>query len=285
VARDKCIPRRADCQAWRQASETAPTGDTLRVVAKREPHIVLGIEPTATPTQIKAAWRKLARQHHPDLTGDDPEASRIATRRMAEINEAYASMTRPSYAPGRGSGSSAAGGAPVDDAPARRGGPPKPRPTRPVTGRLDFSDTFRERNAPLHRAGGPSAARPAAQSGLSGHAPFRWTTEEREPPRASHPSGPLERGRVRDFRPPPLPPVDEAREYQLEFGKFRGHTLGQVAAFEPSYVDWLARTITRDPELVAAARSVQADLDRRGVVRRPHPIGENERRAQARDAG
>jgi hypothetical protein len=30
---------------------------------------------------------------------------------------------------------------------------------------------------------------------------------------------------------------------------------------------------------------MQADLDRRGVVRRPHPMGENERRAQARDAG
>ena len=58
-----------------------------------------------------------------------------------------------------------------------------------------------------------------------------------------------------------------------------------ASAFEPSYVDWLARTITRDPELVAAARSVQADLDQQGVVRRPHPIGENERRAQARDAG
>ena len=68
-------------------------------MAKREPHVVLGVEPTATPTQIKAAWRKLARQHHPDLTGDDPEASRIATRQMAEINEAYASMTRGDYRP------------------------------------------------------------------------------------------------------------------------------------------------------------------------------------------
>ena len=120
---------------------------------------------------------------------------------------------------------------------------------------------------------------------LRGHTPLRWTSEEREPPRASHPTGPLERDRVRDFRPPPLPPVDAARDHELPFGKFRGHTLGQVAGFEPSYIDWLARTITRDPELVAAARSMQADLDRRGVVRRPHPMGENERRAQARDAG
>jgi len=64
-------------------------------VAKREPHVVLGVEPTASPTQIKAAWRKLARQHHPDLTGDDPAASRVATRQMAEINEAYAILRNP----------------------------------------------------------------------------------------------------------------------------------------------------------------------------------------------
>src|SRR5262245_18104178 len=132
VARDKCIPSRAHCQAWRQASGSGPAGDTLRVVAKREPSVVLGIEPSATPTQIKAAWRKLARQHHPDLTVDDPEASRIATRRMAAINDADAAMTKPVYAPGRGGGGAA--DAPVDAAPARRGGPPRPKPTRPVTG-------------------------------------------------------------------------------------------------------------------------------------------------------
>ena len=256
-------------------------------MAKREPHVVLGIEPSATATQIKAAWRKLARQHHPDLIGDDPEASRIATRQMAEINEAYASMTRPGYRTGRvgwGSGRGAGEGATFDeDVPRRRGGPPRPRPTRPVTGRLDFSDRLRPRNAPLRPPGGaPDGAAAAAK--LSGQPPLRPTTVEREPPRASHPSGPLERARLRNFRPPPLPPVDAARDYELEFGKFRGHTLGQVAEFEPSYVDWLARTITRDPELVAAARSVQADLDSRGVVRRQHPIGENERRAQARGA-
>jgi hypothetical protein len=252
-------------------------------VAKREPHVVLGIEPSATPHQIKAAWRKLARAHHPDLTGDDPEASRIATRQMAEINEAYAAMTRADYRPGRTSSGRGAGWADEaafdQDAP-RRGGPPKPRPTRPVTGRVDMSGTVRPRNAPLH----PAAAATSSSS-LPGQAPLRWEPEQREPPRASHPSGPLERARIRNFRPPPLPPLEAARDHELPFGKFRGHTLGEVAAFEPSYVDWLAKTITRDPELVAAARSVQADLDLRGVSRRPHPIGENERRAQARDVG
>src|SRR4051812_21028993 len=65
-----------------------------RVVAKRDPHDVLGVETGATPTEIKAAWRKLARRNHPDLIGDDPAASRVATRQMAEINEAYAALTR-----------------------------------------------------------------------------------------------------------------------------------------------------------------------------------------------
>jgi DnaJ domain/Exodeoxyribonuclease X-like C-terminal len=250
-------------------------------VAKREPHVVLGIDPASTPAQIKAAWRKLARRHHPDLTGDDPEASRIATRQMAEINEAYASMTRAEYRPGTASGRGGDAGTTFDEGAPRRGGPPKPRPSRPVTGRVDMSETVRPRNAPLR----PAGTNGAAPTGLPGQPPMRWTTEQREPPRASHPTGPLERARVRNFRPPPLPPVDAARDHELPFGKFRGHTLGEVAAFEPSYVDWLARTITRDPDLVAAARSVQADLDQRGVIRRAHPIGENERRAQARDAG
>jgi hypothetical protein len=57
----------------------------------------------------------------------------------------------------------------------------------------------------------------------------------------------------------------------VEFGKFHDHTLGEIAAFEPSYIDWLASTVTRDPDLVAAARVIQADLDARGVVRRARP--------------
>jgi hypothetical protein len=44
------------------------------------------------------------------------------------------------------------------------------------------------------------------------------------------------------------------------FGKFHGRTLGEIAALEPTYLEWVERTITRDPDLVAAARVV---LDRR----------------------
>ncbi len=76
------------------------------------------------------------------------------------------------------------------------------------------------------------------------------------------------------------PTLDLALATEMTFGKFHGHTLGQIAAFEPSYIDWVSGTITRDPELVAAARVVRAELDRRGVVRRiresrdPYPAGD-----------
>jgi DnaJ domain len=241
-----------------------------RHVAKRDPHDVLGIEPGATPIQIKAAWRKLARRHHPDLIGDDPAASRVATRQMAEINEAYADLTRNGGPAARRSsatsrtenGASGAGGGATA---SRRGGPPRPRPTRPVTGRVDTTETFRPRNQPLRPAAATAAPRPVA--GV--RPPYRVPANDREPPRASTPTGPLARSRLRNFRPPASPPLADALDTELEFGKFHGHTLGQVAAFEPSYIDWLATTITRDHDLTAAARVVRADLDRRGVVRRP----------------
>jgi len=131
-------------------------GYTLVVPAK-DPHVVLGVEVGAGPDEVKVAWRRLARQHHPDLTGDDPEASQRATRRMAEINAAYAALTRPDGANrrGRAGGASANGTAGARDgagtaghtAAGRTGGrPPAPKPTRPVTGRLDTTETFRPRN-------------------------------------------------------------------------------------------------------------------------------------------
>jgi hypothetical protein len=231
-------------------------------VAKRDPHDVLGIDRGADRTTIKAAWRRLARAHHPDLTGDDPAASRVATRQMAEINDAYAALTRD----GAESSSGTTGG--QGDAPfptgskAPRGGPPKPRPSRPVTRRVDTTDTFRPRNETT------TAAR---RNPLPGQPPLRGDRIRAEPLRASTPTGPLERGRVHRFRPPTRPSLDEALARVVDFGKFHGHSLGEIAAFEPSYVDWLAQTVLRDPDLLIAARVVKEDLDRRNVLRRARP--------------
>ena len=209
---------------------------------------MLGVDRGASQATIKAAWRRLAREHHPDLTGGDPQAARQATRRMAEINQAYEQLRigRPGPADGNG---------------ARRRWPPPEKPTRPVTGRVDTSATFRPRNTTT----GPSLRHAAP-------APLRVDRLDREPPRASQPTGPLNRARQRNFKPPPMPTLADATALSIAFGKFHGHTLGEIAAFEPSYIDWLAKTIARDPELLAAARVVQEDLDRRSVTRRPRPM-------------
>lgn len=206
---------------------------------------------------------------------------RAATRRMAQINAAYerlrdgpdAKRRRPTGSrPDAGSTPGAGEPADLGGPTRRRGGPPPPRPTRPVTGRLDTTDTFRVRN----RTTTPRGARPRANVDPP---PSRTAGEDREPPRASEPSGPLRRGRLRAFRRAPLPALEDAMAIEMDFGKFRGHTLGEIAAFEPSYIDWISSTISRDADLVAAARSIVEDLDRRGIVRRRR---ETER--QVRDA-
>jgi len=46
----------------------------------------LGVSKTATPDEIKSAYRKLAKQYHPDLNKDNQES---ATAKFKEINEAY----------------------------------------------------------------------------------------------------------------------------------------------------------------------------------------------------
>ncbi len=73
------------------------------------------------------------------------------------------------------------------------------------------------------------------------------------------------------YVPPVAPPLDDALVVEVEFGKFHGHTLGEIAAFEPSYIDWLAGTVTRDPELALAARVIRDELDRRGIIRTTRP--------------
>ena len=57
-------------------------------MAKRDYYETLGIERTASDDEIKKAFRKLARQHHPDLHAS-PEHKKTAEEKFKEINEAY----------------------------------------------------------------------------------------------------------------------------------------------------------------------------------------------------
>ena len=226
---------------------------------------MLGVEPGATPDAIKAAWRGLARRHHPDLIGDDPGdcATRHAAhgrdqRRLCRADpggrDAGGAATRAASRAANG----AAGTAAACRHTGRTGGPPPPPKTPPVTGRLDLSGNVWPRNQ--------TTSPPGSRIPLSGQPPLRWDRSSPEL-RASQPSGPMEIRRDPRYVPPVAPPLDDALVREVEFGKFHGHTLGEIAAFEPSYIDWLAGTVTRDPELALAARVIRDELDRRGIIR------------------
>jgi DnaJ-class molecular chaperone len=51
----------------------------------RDPYSVLGVERSASDTDLKKAFRKLAKTHHPDANPNDPKAK----ERFAEISQAY----------------------------------------------------------------------------------------------------------------------------------------------------------------------------------------------------
>src|SRR5436853_4070038 len=52
---------------------------------------VLGVNKHATEKEIKSAYRKLARKHHPDLNPDDAEAK----KKFQQINEANEVLSDP----------------------------------------------------------------------------------------------------------------------------------------------------------------------------------------------
>src|SRR6478735_8952388 len=57
----------------------------MPVMAKRDYYEVLGVQRSASDADLKAAYRKLAMQHHPDRNPGDKDCE----HRFKELNEAY----------------------------------------------------------------------------------------------------------------------------------------------------------------------------------------------------
>ncbi len=230
-----------------------------------DPYRVLDVRHDASAEDIKRRWRELAREHHPDRAGADSEERERLTTRMARINAAYDVLSDPvrraryDSTPHARRERYAEGRAPGD----YEVGPPPPPPSPPVTARFDTSASFRPRNSVAVRRTGLKHR----HTTLAGQPPVDWREYRQGPDlRASAPNGPVHR-RV-DPSGARLPSLEDARETVLGFGRFHGLTLGEVAEREPTYIDWIASTITRDRDLVMRARVIAADLDARGVERR-----------------
>lgn len=60
--------------------------------AEPDPYALFGLEPTATLDAVRARWRQLVRENHPDVArarGLPDEAVRMAQKRMTDLNRAW----------------------------------------------------------------------------------------------------------------------------------------------------------------------------------------------------
>ena len=84
---------RLEQSAWDRASGAAPS----RNADEEDPYLVLGVPRAATGEEIRAAWRKLMRENHPDALaarGVPPEFIEKASASVSRINAAWDRVKR-----------------------------------------------------------------------------------------------------------------------------------------------------------------------------------------------
>jgi curved DNA-binding protein CbpA len=204
---------------------------------------VLQVDPEAEDEVVQAAYRRLARKYHPDLA-TRPEAA----LRMAAINEAWALIGKPAaraaYDLARAS-STASGGA---------GGPPASAPGPSQPGAAATTE--------------PAAAQPPVES------VSRDWTSGRSTQGGGFDESMLRAEGLGAAGPPPGQPSGSV----LNFGRYSGWSLGEIARRDLEYIEWLDRTPIGRPyrEEVDAIlrstgrrRSASAEAtERRGLFRR-----------------
>ena len=100
--RDVPTPRRrggTTRRAARQRPAERPEPLPRPAVPEPDPVIArcyadLGVPYGADFQQVRRAWRRLMRQHHPDLQGEDAERQRIGTEQAKRFNNAFAEIVQ-----------------------------------------------------------------------------------------------------------------------------------------------------------------------------------------------
>jgi DnaJ like chaperone protein len=85
---------RLDRAAWDRASGAAPP---LRSADEPDPYAILGVARSADGEEVRAVWRKLMRENHPDALasrGVPKEFIEKATASVARINAAWDRIKR-----------------------------------------------------------------------------------------------------------------------------------------------------------------------------------------------
>src|SRR5829696_6497749 len=170
------------------------------VTAERDPYAVLSIPASATPEQVAAAYRRLARRHHPDVSSDPG-----AEQRMAEINAAWTLLRDASRRAG------------WDRAHGIEARVPR-TPAPPATGTASSG-------------GGAGGSRPGPASSPAGQG-TQWSAAGSRAASTGWRRGPGGEGAAG-------PPPGNPRGSVLPFGRHIGWSLGEIARVDPGYLVWL----------------------------------------------
>ncbi len=70
-----------------QAEAGSPAAASAEAMTREEAFRILGLEPDAEPEEIRAAYRRMMRQHHPDQGGSDYMAAKINQAKALLLGE------------------------------------------------------------------------------------------------------------------------------------------------------------------------------------------------------
>jgi curved DNA-binding protein CbpA len=221
-----------------------------------DPYKVLQVDPEAEDEVIEAAYRRLARKYHPDVS-PDPESH----RKMIAINQAWEQLRDPvkraAVDRARLRSSGAAAWVAAADAHARTAHPaPSPRtspqpPARPAAQPTPDASTSpgRPGNWPFGSMSDPAYSQTATstvrgpKASTTGRVPIGGFSSGV----SSRPEGAGAAG---------APPGNPSGSV-LNFGRYAGWSLGEIARREIEYLEWLDR--------MPIGRTYQQEID--GILR------------------